>query len=402
MFGPIAIALAGFIVRITNLARPKGLVFDEVYYVDGARDFLKYGVDMAYSKPEFVVHPPVGKWLIAAGIKIFGDNEFGWRIAAAIAGTICIYLVGKIAYKLFADPIWATLASLLMFLDGFALVMSRTALLDIFLTLFILLAVDSWLSGKYFELAIWFGLALSTKWNAIFFIIAILALELYFNRNIFRVIKVKLIALAIYPITWMSWFVSSNGWGRDYSKNPLVSFFHYHLEMLKFHTNLTEKHNYQSLPGGWLIMRRPTSFYFETPKGCNGGKCAQEVLALGTPLLWWISILAICYLIFQVAKKRELDNLVIVSGFIAGYYPWFFFPRRTIFNFYSIVFEPFLMLAIVYACKHLYELNEKFKYLIGSGVAAITLNFYYFLPIFIGQLITFQHWNELMWFKSWI
>lgn len=49
--------------------------------------------EVSGSEPEFIVHPPVGKWLIASGIKLFGDNEFGWRFATAIIGTVLILLL---------------------------------------------------------------------------------------------------------------------------------------------------------------------------------------------------------------------------------------------------------------------------------------------------------------------
>ena len=65
---PLAIALISLVLRLVNLGSIKSFIFDEVYYVDGARDLLAYGVEVAGSKPEFVVHPPVGKWMIAAGI----------------------------------------------------------------------------------------------------------------------------------------------------------------------------------------------------------------------------------------------------------------------------------------------------------------------------------------------
>ena len=87
---PLLIAFASFVLRLINLGLPKGFVFDEVYYVNGARDFLKYGVEVDGANPEFIVHPPVGKWLIASGIKLFGDNEFGWRFASALFGTMLI------------------------------------------------------------------------------------------------------------------------------------------------------------------------------------------------------------------------------------------------------------------------------------------------------------------------
>jgi dolichyl-phosphate-mannose--protein O-mannosyl transferase len=95
--GVAAIALFALALRLFNLGRPKGFVFDEVYYVDGARDYLAYGVEVAKSAPEFVVHPPVGKWLIALGIKIFGDNEFGWRFMGALLGSIMVILIALIA-----------------------------------------------------------------------------------------------------------------------------------------------------------------------------------------------------------------------------------------------------------------------------------------------------------------
>ncbi|MFM2127869.1 MAG: hypothetical protein RIQ86_382, partial [Actinomycetota bacterium] len=125
MFPTLAITFLAFFLRIFNLSTPKGLVFDEIYYVDGARDYLKHGVEVTNGAAEFVVHPPVGKWLIAAGIKLFGDHEFGWRIAVAIAGTLTVYLTARIAKRIFHENHWATLAALLMALDGLNLVMSR-------------------------------------------------------------------------------------------------------------------------------------------------------------------------------------------------------------------------------------------------------------------------------------
>ena len=43
---PLLIALASFVLRLVNLGSTKGYIFDEVYYVDGARDLLKYGVEV--------------------------------------------------------------------------------------------------------------------------------------------------------------------------------------------------------------------------------------------------------------------------------------------------------------------------------------------------------------------
>ena len=407
MFPALVISFLAFLLRIFNLSKPKGLVFDEIYYVDGARDYLKFGVEVTKGAPEFIVHPPVGKWLIAIGIKLFGNHEFGWRIAVAVAGTLTVYLTARIAQRIFHENKWATLAALLMALDGLNLVMSRTALLDIFLTLFVLLAVNAWLKGKYLNFAIYLGLAMGSKWSAIYFVAVFLILELIVNRNLIRVIKVGITSGAIYIITWFGWFSSSLGWDRDSKSNPLSSLIYYHKEMLGFHTGLTEKHSYQANPWSWLVMGRPTSFFYESPKGCGTKNCAQEVLAIGTPILWWLGAIAIVFLIgvnLHNLAMREFDlaSLIPFLGILAGYLPWFFFQKRTVFTFYAVVFAPFLILAIVLLAKLAYEYDEKLKYVITIVVIAIALNFLYFYPVFTGAITTYDAWYARMWWSSWI
>lgn len=407
MFPALAITFLAFLLRVFNLSTPKGLVFDELYYVDGARDYLKYGVELTDGQSEFVVHPPVGKWLIAAGIKLFGDNEFGWRIAAVIAGTLTVYLTAKIAQRIFHENKWATLAAILMALDGLNLVMSRTALLDIFLTLFILLSVNSWLKGNYLAFAIFLGLAMGSKWSALYFIVALLVLESVLNRNLLRVTKVGITSVLVYFASWIGWFSSDNGWDRNSKSNPLSSLINYHREMLNFHTSLTENHSYQANPWSWIVMGRPTSFFYEAPKGCGAKSCAQEVLALGTPILWWLGAVALLFLIganLHHFAMRELDLAVLLPfiGIVAGYLPWFFFQQRTVFTFYAIVFQPFLILAIVLLAKIAYEYHQKFKYVTATLVIMIAVNFLYFLPVFTGKVITYDAWFDRMWWNSWI
>jgi dolichyl-phosphate-mannose--protein O-mannosyl transferase len=418
---PILIAIGAFFLRVINLGTPKGFVFDEVYYVDGARDFLRYGVEVAGSKPEFVVHPPIGKWCIALGIKIFGDSEFGWRIAAAIAGTLIILIAARLAHELFYSPFLTAITAALMAFDGLLLVHSRTALLDLFLTLFILTAAYFWFRQQYWYSGIFFGLALATKWSALYFI-ALFALVTLFRllkvtafkeslREVgIRILQFAFLPLGIYLTSWAGWLFSDRGWNRDYASNPLASLFYYHKQMLDFHTSLVEKHSYQANPWGWLIMKRPTSFFYESPKGCGSTSCSQEVLALGTPVLWWSATIALVFLIglwVWQFYQRSIDKKLtfILLGVIAGYLPWFFFQKRTTFSFYAIVFEPFLVLAIVYCAKLFIDKSKNpanAQVIILGFVAVVFLNFVFFLPIYLGEVITYAQWQMRMWFVSWI
>lgn len=416
---PFLIALGALILRLIDLGKIPTLIFDEVYYVDGARDFLQHGVEVSGSKPEFVVHPPVGKWIIAIGIKIFGDSSFGWRIASAIVGSLSILLVGLIAKQLFQSALLTALASGLMAIDGLALVHSRTALLDNFLTFFILLATYFFIRKRYWWVGIALGFAIGTKWSGIYFlaIFGLIALYRAFTHNsgrdlikptLQRIVQFGLIPCALYLSTWTGWLLSHRGWDRNYSSNPLSSLLHYHQQILNFHTTLTERHSYQSNPWSWLIMARPTSFFYETPKGCGASACSQEILALGTPFLWWTGAIAI-FIAFGMwtrgARLRYFDPAltIIISGIVAGYLPWFFFQNRTVFTFYAIVFEPFLILALVY-CAHLLivKYQRAGKLIVAVCFILIFLNFLYFLPIYVGDVITYEAWKARMWFPQWV
>ena len=404
-----------------HLGTPKGFVFDEVYYVDGARDYLKYGVEVTGADPEFVVHPPVGKWLIALGIKLFGDNEFGWRFMGAFLGSVMVILIALIAQRLFRNAFLTISASALIAMDGLALVQSRTALLDIYLSFFILLATYFFVMRWHWWAGLALGLAIATKWSGLYFLalFAVIALYRTFNHHTGRelirptlktFLQYAFLPISIYFTSWTGWFVSNRGWARDYSSNVIASFLHYHSQMLGFHTGLVEKHSYEANPWSWIVMGRPTSFYYQSPKNCGADNCAQEVLALGTPFLWWLGAIALAvvfgFWIRSFAQKCYEPSLnIIIAGIAAGYLPWFFFQKRTVFSFYAIVFEPFLILAIIY-CAYvalIHFKNSRNTYIfMGAIGAAILINYIYFLPLFTGDVITYESWQARMWLPSWI
>jgi dolichyl-phosphate-mannose-protein mannosyltransferase len=94
--------------------------------------------------------------------------------------------------------------------------------------------------------------------------------------------------------------------------------------------------------------------------------------------------------------------LIPFLGILAGYIPWFFFQERTVFTFYAIVFQPFLILAIVLLAKIAYEYDERLKNLILVTVIVVAINFIYFYPIFTGVLTSYDEWYSRMWWSSWI
>jgi dolichyl-phosphate-mannose--protein O-mannosyl transferase len=405
---PIAAILTfALAIRLWRLSLPTGYIFDEVYYAKNANSLLSSAVELdAQGQAEFVVHPPFGKWLIAIGIRFFGNEEFGWRFASAIFGTLSILLIYLIVKKLFNSEFLSITASLLMAFDGLNLVMSRVALLDIFLMFFILLSIyflitnNLWLSGSAI------GLAISIKWSAAFLIPLVILFVVIYNkvtfRNLYKVIsQFTLLPISIYFASWSGWIFSSQGWARQSESNVFASLWNYHLQILDFHQGLDDKHAYQANPWSWLVLGRPTSFYYESPSDCGAEKCAQEILAIGTPLLWWISIFAVAITFGFLVTKLERAAAIILLGFAGTYLPWFFIQSRTTFYFYSISVLPFLILALIYCFNQLLNSAIYKKYII-SFVILVAINFIYFLPIYLGISIPYSQWLSRMWFESWI
>jgi dolichyl-phosphate-mannose--protein O-mannosyl transferase len=410
----------GLILRLWNLDSPKGKIFDEIYYATNAHSLLQNGVeiDSKSGLAQFIVHPPTGKWLIAIGIKLFGYNEFGWRFASAIVGSISIVLMYFTAKKLFNKQLLSVLAASLISLDGLHLVHSRIALLDIFLLFFIQIAVLAFLHNKYWLSALALGLATSVKWSGLYVLIALALYMLVTDirkhrylgvdhpiRNmvrknlLFRFLQFGIFPVLIYVASWFSWFATNKGWDRNFSSNPIFSLWHFHSEILNFHTNLTDSHPYSANPWSWLIQGRPTSFFYENPKNCGATSCSQEILALGTPILWWAATLALLVTIgYWISKRdKQAEILLVVIG--ASYLPWFAIQSRTMFSFYAIAFEPFLLLTLVYVLSKIVKNQRK----IAAIFSAIVLtNFLYFLPIFLGLTITYNSWHDRMWLPSWI
>jgi dolichyl-phosphate-mannose--protein O-mannosyl transferase len=302
---------------------------------------------------------------------------------------------------LFASDFLALTAALLSTLDGLHLVMSRVALLDIFLTALLLAGVLAFLYKRHLVAAIFLGLALSTKWNALFVILAILIYLLIKER---KVILNYLLAIPfVYLTSWVGWFQSDQGYDRSTSANPILALFEYHRSILSFHTNLDTDHPYQASPWSWLYLGRPTSFFYESPK-CGASECSREILALGTPIIWWVGIIALL-ITFKYLKSRDWVAGFIIVGFAANYLPWLLIPDRTTFYFYAITLQPFLILSICYTIYVFLKTESGQKYgelAVQSGIALTTLVFIYFLPIYLGTTLSYDAWSARMWFASWI
>ena len=203
--GAVAVASLAFFLRRWHLGTPHQFSFDETYYAKDAWSLLHFGYVRSYVEgadtsildgdplglwqdgPSMIVHPEVGKWLIALGIKAFGMDPMGWRIASAVVGSLMVLVMCRFVRRVTGSTALGLVGGLLLSLDGLHLVLSRLALLDIFLAFFILcgahcvVADRQWLRDRLSAGAsrvLWrpwllaggvvFGLAVGTKWSGLY------------------------------------------------------------------------------------------------------------------------------------------------------------------------------------------------------------------------------------------
>jgi dolichyl-phosphate-mannose--protein O-mannosyl transferase len=298
----VTVVITGFgaLLRWPSLGTPHAFSFDETYYAKDAFSLLVHGFEQSFrsdadqtilasngdpatlhkvflDSPEFVVHPPVGKWVIAIGEHFFGVTPFGWRFMVAVLGTLAIALVVRVGRRLTRSTLIGGVAGFLLAIDGQAIVHSRTGLLDPILMFWVLVAfaalvldrdrtrrrladrVRSFDSdraalrslgagfGPRLGLRPWrwvagvaIGLACGTKWSGVWFLVAFGLLTVFWDVSTRRLIGVQrpyaatfertvpaaffwiaVVALLVYLASWSGWLLTSGGWDRQWAlANP--------------------------------------------------------------------------------------------------------------------------------------------------------------------------------------
>lgn len=354
--GPLFFMLVGGFMRFWHVGAPHKLIFDETYYVKQGWSMAQFWFEMKNdqllqdasqvdqhftandpfiygTEGDFVVHPPVGKWLIGWGEVPFGIlNSFGWRFAVALAGTVSILMLGLIARRLFRSDLLGAVAAALLAFEGHHFVHSRTGLLDIFVMFFGLAAFGALLidrdrtravlaekvAGSTRESLSWWGpwlgwrpwrwmagvmlgLSVGVKWSGLYFIVFFGLLTVCWDLGarraagirgwpagavikdgLYAVVQLVGVAVVTYVASWTGWILSKGGSFRTWAaNNPSErwgwlpdwwrSLWAYHQQMYSSSASINDPHPYRTSPWSWLIQGRPTSFFYEGPKKGQDG-----------------------------------------------------------------------------------------------------------------------------------
>jgi dolichyl-phosphate-mannose--protein O-mannosyl transferase len=509
--------LAGWL-RIVHVSHPSDYVFDEVYYPKAACILVGWSnqtctidsSDEQYWRQQkwdvgSWVHPPLGKWEIAMGIKAFGMDAFGWRISSVVAGTLVVTLTAVLAQLLFGSALWTAVAGLLMAVENLNVVMSRVGLLDIHLEFWIVLAFvlflldRRWIDGRQavaegaiegepddpdpppdiatgeadaavavepetsplppppvvspiwrpwrFAAGAALGAAAAVKWSGAFALFAVVVLAYIWettrrhrgdrtwlrsfgravSRESFGIVLALLLApIAIYMLTWIPWF-HHFGWSWHAWVANMAATWDFHQHGIDW-TKLDPKtglqvptHPYYAHAGGWILLLRPISFYVK-----NFGTSTEQILAIGNPFIFWMSVIALPYVLFAWRRARDWRGGFLVVAFLGQYLPWFVQTRPTFF-FYVLPLVPFMVLAVTWLARDASDATivvrepdtgevalhpdtgepaisraHVFRPFVVAYLIAVVAVFWLFWPILTAGRITDLHLRTIVWFRRWI
>lgn len=436
---------------------------------DSDEKFTAGTPDVYLPTGDFPVHPPGGKWMIAFGQMPFGiDSSFGWRFSAAICGILMVLILAYTVTRIFRSETVGTIAGVLLAVENHHIVHSRTSLLDIFiafwgLAAFAALVVDRdhgraqlaralalgrgpnailWWRPWRIVAAIALAMAIGTKWSGMYFLAAFGIMTVlwdysarraagssrplltgFLRDGVIAFITIVPLALGLYVATWWGWIQSDDAhlrtWGTENPNpdNPLPDWFRslvkYHHDAWDFHVNLSSEHTYQANPWAWVAQWRPTSFFYESPEPaqevCGAESCSHAILNIGNVAIWWVGGVAIVIAAIMWIFGRDWRAGAGLFGILAGYAPWFMYQHRTIYSFYSVAFEAFLIICVAYILALILgrATDSEHRRRIGAGIVTAYLLVTiavsaFFYPLSVGKVIPYESWRDRMWFSSWI
>jgi dolichyl-phosphate-mannose-protein mannosyltransferase len=122
---------------------PQDDMTDEIYYVNDARGIIGGEGEIRAE------HPPLGQLLIAAGLALFGDTTFGWRIIPVVFGTLGIIIFYLVCGRLGLSRRASLIATFLLAFENLTFVQASIAMLDVFSVTFMLAAFWLYLRKSY-------------------------------------------------------------------------------------------------------------------------------------------------------------------------------------------------------------------------------------------------------------
>ncbi|MBC9034930.1 phospholipid carrier-dependent glycosyltransferase [Sphingomonas sp. JC676] len=416
----LLIALAAQLLFTLHIDQPSRIMFDEVHYVPAAQALLDL------SAPRNTEHPLLGKELIAAGIMVFGDNPFGWRIMPTLAGTATVVGVFAFLWLLLGGKMRpALVGTALVALNQTLYVQARTAMLDVFLGAFIVWAMVLMLWAmhgtpkqvrwRWIGASVLLGMATAVKWAAVPYValaaLAFVAIRIWDARKAKKSLDhafwikdqphwpglATIPGLAILGVVSIATYFVTFAPAFFYANLPLTlpGLFELQRGMYEQQTQVLKHHTYQSDWWSWPLMIRPIWFFYEWDMGAQRG-----VLLIGNPVIMWSGLIGVIACLAAWFRSKAIRPLAMALLWIASVAIYAVIPKSLGFYYYYHLSGIFICLVLAVAFDHFDRGRNKGWEEWFTALSLIA--FGYFYPILAAApLHDPQSFNYWMWFNSW-
>lgn len=333
----------GLFTRFYRLDYAEGKpIFDELkYYRGAALSYLQNQDD-----PNFE-HPPLSKELIATGIRIFGDNPYGWRLPSLIFSLIGNIIIYFFLRDIFNRRLIGLLASLFLSFDFLYFIHARLAVPEtIFATLAWLSLYFLWrhirqskiFTRDLFLGAIFLGLTLATKWTGLFILIPYFFLMIKQRKIktlLLSLVTLLPVTLLLYLTTYLPYLIR-HGFFEFINLQQRIFWYWLYFSQ-KLGLDLEPTLYFLNHAYAWILN---PSWAYDALK--IGGSQIRLVWSLYNPLLWFFSIfLFLKYLFFKNAKNFSKGGGLLALFIFSFYLPWLFVSRVE-YPYYFLLGLPFL------------------------------------------------------------
>jgi len=336
--GLCLLVLIMLVLHFSIIMQPSQPVFDENHYIPDARQTIQG------EGTKFPEHPALSKLFIVAGIKLFGDNPWGWRflpIIFSVAGIVFFYLICR---RLNLSKKVSYLATFLLALENLSFIHGSIAMLDVFSLTFTLAAFWLYLKGRYVMSGVAIGLSALAKLSGA---LAILVIGLHWLLtggwikvwNQLRFLKRLLIRGSKHRWRFLLWFLFGRVWRRlrflpsmlaapvtFIALMPLLDFAIWH----KWFNPITQIQNMMERTGSIVFSgvdpgtgSRPWEWIFTYPDVMDVMPYWWEPTYTGiiSPTLWAFIIPIVIYITYR-ALKGNTQVLLSFAWFIGTYLIW--------------------------------------------------------------------------------
>lgn len=395
----LTLAVGGW-ARVFNLTFPQKQMWDEIYFPVFANKYLN-GV------PFFDLHPPLGKFILAASIAVFGNNSLGWRFMPAVFGCAMVVLAAVLAQRYFEDRIAAIMFATLVAGETIFVIYSRTGLLDGILVFFVLATFLAALRVEERDQLVWpallLGLTIAVKWAV--FGIAVPIGYILWRKGLLRPF---LASLYISAVVYLLVIFAGQIWNPTgpfenfTNQNTVMNVVEWHKQALR-NAGRAVPNSEGSQWWTWPLLGRPIIFFHDT----NASGRDLVFLAIGNPFVWWSSTLAVIAGLGELARRaifrRPLADhplVPIIMGYALLLLPWIPGTRIPYLYNYLPVYA-FALLALVFWLSRLWGYRRWGPWLVVI-YAAVAFGFtLYFLPLVTGLPLDHEGLRQHIWFESW-